>query len=313
MTSDDASLSETDIRSPDAVVWTVRADSDDPRPWLTGSPICPALADRQVKHLGIAAMPSPFERSCGRGLGGSYLLACFGGEGRVLVDGGWVVCRRGQAALLPPGTLHAFQTPEGGRWEFCWVRYQERAGQKPLAAAQTPVVAAYDPEPLRLAILGLHRECSTKGVPAVTEGWVGLIHHYVLRFAQPASMDRRLWRLWEKVAATLDHPWTVTAMAAEAHLSEKQLQRLCRKELGRNPRRQLIWLRMRHAADLLTTTDAKIETVAARAGYRNPFRLLDHLQTRDGLVSVRLSRAGAADRAHKTIPVGPVQRVYRRC
>jgi AraC-like DNA-binding protein len=270
MISADASLSETDIRPPDAVVWTVRADADDLRPWLAGTPVCPALAGCQVKHLGVAHMPSPFEIVRTR-LGGSYLLACFGGEGRVLVDGGWVPCRPGQAALLPPGTLHAFQTPNGGRWDFCWVRYQERAGQLPRAAAQTPVIADYDPEPLRLAILGLHRECSTTNVPAAAEGWVALIHHYFLRFAEPASMDRRLWRLWAKVAATLDHPWTVTEMAAEAHLSEKQLQRLCRKELGRNPRRHLIWLRMRLAADLLTTTDAKVESVAARAGYQNPF------------------------------------------
>lgn len=270
MTPADASLSETDIRSPAAVVRTVRADADDDRPWLAGSPVCPALAGCRVKHLGVAAMPAPFEIVRTR-LGGSYLLACFGGEGRVLVDGDWVTCRPGQAALLPPGTLHAFRTPEGGHWEFCWVRYQERAGRLPSAAAQTPVVAAYDAEPLRLAILGLYRECGTTGVPAAAEGWVGLIHHYVLRFAAPAGMDPRLWRLWEKVAGSLDHPWTVTRMAAEAHLSEKQLQRLCRKEMGRNPRRQLIWLRMRLAADLLTTTDAKVETVAARAGYRNPF------------------------------------------
>ena len=60
-------------------------------------------------------------------------------------------------------------------------------------------------------------------------------------------------------------------MAAEAHLSEKQLERLCLKQLGRNPRRQLIWLRMRQAAELLTTGDAKVETIAARVGYQNPF------------------------------------------
>lgn len=244
MTSADASLSETDIRPPDAVAWTVRADASDARPWLAGSPVCPALACCQVRHLGVALMPSPFEIVRTR-LEGSYLLACFGGEGRVLVDGGWVACRPGQVALLPPGTLHAFQTPDGCRWDFCRARYREQAGQKPLAAAQTPVVAAYDPEPLRLAILGLYRECSTSAVPTAAEGSVGLIHHYVLRFAQPASMDRRLWRLWGKVAATLDRHWTVTAMAAEAHLSEKQLQRLCLRELGRNPRQQLIWLRMR--------------------------------------------------------------------
>ncbi len=270
MRSPDASLSETDIRPPDARVLTVRVDDRDARPWLIGTPVCPALAGCQVRHLGVARMPAPFEIVRTK-LGGSYFLACLGGEGRVLVDGEWVACRAGQAALLPPGTLHAFHTPKGKRWDFCWVRYQENPGQAPLAAAQTPVIAAFDGEPLHLAVQGLHHECSTASVPAAIEGWVALIHHYVLRFAQPARLDARLWRLWENVAASLDHSWTVTAMAAEARLSEKQLQRLCVKSLGRNPRRQLIWLRMRHAATLLRTTDAKIETIARQVGYQNPF------------------------------------------
>src|SRR5262249_41073688 len=160
---------------------------------------------------------------------------------RVLVDGRWQKCRPGQAFLLPRGTLQAFHTSGGRYWEFCWVRYQEGAEQKPIAAAQTPILAPHDGEPLRLAILGLYRECTTNPLPAAVEHWVELIHHYVTQFARPASMDRRLWNLWEKVAATLGRPWTVAEMAAEMHLSEKQLQRLCRKELGRNPRQQLIW------------------------------------------------------------------------
>ena len=41
--------------------------------------------------------------------------------------------------------------------------------------------------------------------------------------------------------------------------------------MGRPPRQQLIWLRMRHAAALLAHGDAKVETVAARVGYQNPF------------------------------------------
>jgi AraC-like DNA-binding protein len=266
----DQHLSETDIRPKRGSASVVRADALDERPWLAGAPVCPALAHYQIRHLGFAHMPAPFAIVRTR-LGGSYFLTCCGGEGRVLVDGRWAKCRPGQAFLLPPGTLQAFHTKARHTWDFCWVRYQERPGQRPLAAAQTPVLAEYDAEPLRLAILGLHRECTTSTMPAVAERWVELVHLYVARFAQPASMDRRLWRLWESVAASLGEPWTVTEMAASAHMSEKHLQRLCRKELGRNPRQHLIWLRMRRAAELLTSTSAKVETIAAQVGYRNPF------------------------------------------
>lgn len=263
----DLNLSETDIRSPKAEAWIVRADADDSRDWLKDSPVCRALTNVQIRHLAVAHMPVPFEIVRTK-LGGSYFLATFGGEGRVLIDGRWARCRPGQAMLLPPSTLQAFQTPAGKRWEFCWVRYQERSGQKPLASARTPIVAEFDAEPLRLAILGLHRECSNGG--PLAERWAELIHSYVTQFAQPAQMDSRLWRLWEDVASLLDHAWTITEMARQVHLSDKQLQRLCLRELGRSPRQQLIWLRMRRAAELLTT-DAKIETISREVGYQNPF------------------------------------------
>ncbi len=270
MSRTDQQLSETDIRPAGAVVSMIRADAADSRAWLKEAPVCPALAIHQIRHLAVAHLPSPFEIVRTK-LGGSYFLACFGGEGRVLVDGRWARCRPGQAVLLPPGTLHAFHTAPGKGWDFCWVRYQERAGQKPLATAQTPLISRFDPEPLRFAILGLHHECQTGRGPAAIDRWVDLIQHYVLRFAEPASLDARLWKLWEQVSSSLGDPWTIAEMARRVHLSEKHLQRLCQKELGRSPRQQLIWLRMRRAAELLRARGSKIETIATEVGYQNPF------------------------------------------
>jgi AraC-like DNA-binding protein len=266
----DKNLSETDIRPARGRSWIVRASAEDDRSWLASSPVCPILAHYQIQHTAVATMPAPFQIVRTQ-LGGSYFMACFGGEGRVLVDGRWLRCTPGKAVLLPPRTLHAFHTPSGKTWEFCWVRYQELPGQRPLATAQSPVVGRYDAEPLRHAILGLHRECSGDTSPAAVEHWVRLLHHYVLRFAEPAEVDERLYRLWERVADSLDQPWTMADMMRETHLSDKQLQRLCRRQLGRTPRQQLIWLRMRRAAELLAKRGDKIETIASRVGYQNPF------------------------------------------
>jgi AraC-like DNA-binding protein len=270
MPPSDKNLSETDIRSPRSKAFVVRADAADMRSWLASSPVCPLLGHYQIAHAAVAHLPAPFEIVRTR-LGGSYFLACFGGEGRVLVDGRWFRCRKGNAVLLPPGTLQAFHTPRGNVWDICWVRYQERRGQRPLATAQTPVLARYDAEPLRLAILGLHRECTASATPAALQHWSMLVHHYVVRFAEPAGTDERLWRLWEKVAGSLAQAWTLADMSRETHLSEKQLQRLCRQQMGRTPRQQLIWLRMRRAADLLMERKLKVETIAAQVGYENPF------------------------------------------
>ena len=283
MRRSDQNLSETDIRSPHAEVSMVRADAEDTRTWLTSAPVCPELNRYRIRHLAVAHMPSPFKIVRTR-LGGSYFLACFGGEGCVLVDGRWIKCEPGHAVLLPPGTLHAFHTKPGRFWDFCWVRYQERSGQQPLTSAQTPVIAEFDSEGLRLAILGLFHECTaskdgieidpreTPQVDSLAIGrWIDLVQHYVLRFVAPTRLDPRIWQLWEKVAVSLDQPWSITEMANVVHLSEKQLQRLCLKDLGRSPRQQLIWLRMRRAAELLVERRCKIETIASRVGYKNPF------------------------------------------
>lgn len=266
----DRNLSETDIRPDDAVVSVVRADMADPRAWLANAPVCPALGHYHIRHVAVACMHAPF-RIVRTRLAGSYFLACLGGEGRVLVDGRWMRCRPGQAVLLPPHTRQAFHAIPQHPWTICWVRYGEPEGQRPLAATSTPIVAQYNADPLQLAIRGLHHETVGDGAPAAMQHWVDLIDHYVRRFAEPTRSDPRLWELWRNVAASLYHPWTITAMAQRVHLSEKQLQRLCRKELGRSPRQQLIWLRMRRAAELLVAPHSKIETIANQVGYQNPF------------------------------------------
>ena len=86
MPPSDKNLSETDIRSPRSKASIVRADVADKRSWLASSPVCPLLGHYQIAHAAVAHLPAPFEIVRTR-LGGSYFLACFGGEGRVLVDG----------------------------------------------------------------------------------------------------------------------------------------------------------------------------------------------------------------------------------
>jgi AraC-like DNA-binding protein len=270
MARTDDHLSETDIRSPGAKTWTVRANAADRRPWIAGSPVCPLLKEYQIVHVGTASMPAPFEIVRTK-LSGSYFLACYAGEGRVFVDGRPKRCRAGQAFLLPPQSRHAFHTPKGKRWEFCWVRFQENPGQQPVANTNSPVLADFDAEPLRLAVMGLYHECAHDRGAAAIDNWVKLIRGYVARFAEPRRIDDRIFRLWNKVACDLRHPWTNAELAREVHLSEKQLERLCRRELGRTPRQQLIWLRMRRAAELLVDENRKVAIVANEVGYENPF------------------------------------------
>ena len=270
MSPNDTNLSETDIRSPGSRTWCVRAATDDPRPWLVGAPVCPELQAHRIAHLGVAKMRAPFEIVRTK-LGGTYFLSCRSGAGRVFVDGRWKTCEAGQAFLLSPGTLHAFHATEGAPWEFSWIRYAEGTGRNPIAGANSPVLAEMDPAPLQHAVFGLFHSTLKPSMPAATVAWIEMIQRYVEHFAGPATLDPRLARVWDKVAKDLARPWTSGELATTAHLSEKQFERLCRRELGRTPRQHLIWLRIREAARRLTSGSETIETIAAAVGYANPF------------------------------------------
>ena len=106
---------------------------------------------------------------------------------------------------------------------------------------------------------------------AALHHWVELVQGYISRFAQPWHIDDRLSQLWEAVAAKPAYAWTLTELARRAHCSGEHLRRLCRRQLGRSPMQQVTYLRIRHGAGLLAETDLKLEVIAERVGYANPF------------------------------------------
>jgi AraC-like DNA-binding protein len=200
---------------------------------------------------------------------GVYFLACVEGEGRVLVDGRWQRCAAGMAVALPAFMTNAFHAVKGKDWRCVWVRYEQAAEQKPLLSSSSPLMTGFDGWPLYHAVEGLIAEARGTASPAAMFHCVELIQLNVARFVQPWQQDDRIWRLWERVSRHVGRDWTLPALAAEVHVSPEHLRRLCRKALGRSPMQHVIWLRMRKAAELLATTDAKIESVAKAVGYVN--------------------------------------------
>ncbi|HEY2574053.1 MAG TPA: AraC family transcriptional regulator [Verrucomicrobiaceae bacterium] len=263
-------LSETDIPGSRTRQWVVRADDSDQRGWIRGQPVCRALGQHRIAHLGMRQARAPYaivrlKQS------GTFFMACLKGEGRILVDGRWQACRAGMGCLLPPHMLHAFHAVKGRPWHFVWVRYQPEPEKRPIVRVGSPVMTAFDGGPLQASVMGLHAECLGAPSPAAVHHWLELIQGYVLRFAQPWQMDARLARLWERVAARPDAEWSLEDLAQQAHMSGEHLRRLSVQQLGRTPMRQVTYLRMRHACELLSSTEEKIATVARRVGYRNPF------------------------------------------
>ena len=231
---------------------------------------CHALGPHGIAHVGVADAAAPYTM-VRTDLPGSYFLACFTGEGRILLDGRWQRCVAGTACLAPPHVLHAFHAVPGKRWGFVWVRYASEAGHGPLINSSAPVLAKFPVEPVRAAVEGLYQEQAAGAQPAALHHWVELVHGYVTRFAQPWHVEDRLTKLWESVAANPGAPWSLGELAQSAHCSGEHLRRLCRRQLGRTPMQQVTYLRLRHAAKLLTESDDKLEVIATAVGYANPF------------------------------------------
>ena len=263
-------LADLTLHGPRTKMRGVQAPNVEWRPWIKDFPVCQALSQYQMIHIGIEEAIAPMRIVRTRQTT-TYFLACFGGRGRVLIDGRWRICREGFACLLPAHTLNAFEAIPGVLWEFCWVCYQRPSEQRPIADVVTPVMARFEALPLRSAILGLMYECSGPGQPTLIQEWTDFVQAYVLRFARPTDHPDQLRALWERVAKNLADDWTLARLSREAGYSNEHLRRLCRRQLGRSPMHQVTYLRMRRAADLLATTEKTIEAIAFEIGYHNPF------------------------------------------
>lgn len=230
---------------------------------------CPALAQRQISHVGVgdAAVPYKIVRTH---LTGTYVHASLGGEGRILLDGRWRPHRAGMVSLAPAHVLHAFHAIPSKRWQYCWVRYLP-ASPRSSIRFMAPVIAQFDPQPLNYAILGLMREVHAGGNTSSVMLWIDLIEHYISRFAEPWQRENRLSAVWKAVQFDLAYPWTIEKLAAEAKISGEHLRRLCQQSLGRSPMQQLTYLRVQFAAHRLAMSDEKIEDIAQQVGYQNPF------------------------------------------
>lgn len=264
-------LIETHILGKGTTWRVVRRDQSDAREWLAHEPICPLLERFNILHVGIMQAGRNFE-VVRRDQSGTFFMVTISGEGDVLTDGHWQRIRSGFACLLPPHTVNAIRSIRGEPWSFCWVRYLEPKSKMPMARGHSPVRGPYaSGAPLEYAVRGLYVESQGAANPAQVHHWVDLIQQYVLSFAQPQLEDERLYKAWEMVCCKLDYNWSLEEIASSAHVSTEHLRRLCLKHLGRSPMKHLTYLRMRHAAELLSTSDDKVETVAHRVGYENPF------------------------------------------
>lgn len=251
------SLQETTIDGPRTVRWVLEAQE------------CRALAVPRIARLGIDTAFAPYARVRLRP-GGSFIMVCVEGKGRVLLDGRWHTLGAGWACMAPPRVANAFHALRGARWRFLWVRYDEPSFVAPLVSATSPVRVKVDAVQLLHVWEGLRSEWESARDSKALHHWIELVQHHAIQLAEPWRRNDRLRALWTAVESRIAGDWSVTALAREAHVSEEHFRRLCWKELGRSPMAHLTSMRIQAAQAMLSATNDKQEVIARMVGYRSP-------------------------------------------
>jgi AraC family transcriptional regulator, glycine betaine-responsive activator len=93
------------------------------------------------------------------------------------------------------------------------------------------------------------------------------------RMSLPARIGARhpkLVSIVDKMESNLEDPLSPSALAKQAGLSTRQLERLFRRYLDRSPKRYYLELRLKKARSLLLQTDMTVINVALACGFSSP-------------------------------------------
>ncbi|GAA2816216.1 GlxA family transcriptional regulator [Streptomyces showdoensis] len=84
---------------------------------------------------------------------------------------------------------------------------------------------------------------------------------------EPVSTTRRIEDLRHHITRHLDEPLTLADLAAAAHISERQLTRIFKAELGTTPSAYVESARVERARHQLESTDATLERITTLCGF----------------------------------------------
>ncbi len=83
------------------------------------------------------------------------------------------------------------------------------------------------------------------------------------------AADERLARALAVIRDRACEPLTVEALSGAVHVTQRTLERLFRRELGRNIHAEILRVRLRRACQLLRETDESVAGVATAAGFQD--------------------------------------------
>ena len=236
---------------------------------IIGSWMVPLLKEFGIAMTGVSEAEEGFY-FCRLHPKDVQILAVMSGQGEVLVNGKWEKMGTGCAYLTPPDAPNAYRATADCPWTVCWVIYNPvNLREAGYLSPNTPVVIPFDTPPLWHAIEGACAAAATQN--NLLELWVRLIHQTALHNLNARESAPRLAAVWSAVNANLSRDWTLDELARIAAMSKENLRRVCLRELGISPMRQLTRLRVNRATEWLSCSSDKLASIAERVGYGDPF------------------------------------------
>ena len=226
----------------------------------------PQLSTRGILQAGVSTTPPPL-RIDGRSQADALWMVCFNRPAMVSVRGAWQPYDAGTACLLKNPAAINIDPGDDSDWGYAFVCYTGNLGGMAPERFNGSLCRPWQAGGLVQAIRGLYAEASGGNSPALVHHWVELIHGYVIGFSCPSKTDERVARAWRVISANLRRDWSVDDMASAAMMSSEHFRRLCLKDLGCSPMKHLTTLRVEKAAELLSSTDSKIEAICEEVGY----------------------------------------------
>jgi transcriptional regulator GlxA family with amidase domain len=123
-------------------------------------------------------------------------------------------------------------------------------------------------------------------------GQAQFIEHPLPQVSTATTAPTRAWALEH-----LDHPLSLTRLAAHGQMSVRTFTRRFRAEVGMSPNRWLTQQRVDRARSLLESTDLPVETIAHEAGFGSATSLRQHMQDAIGVPPTGYRRTFRASEA----------------
>lgn len=115
--------------------------------------------------------------------------------------------------------------------------------------------------------------------------------------ARHGTVHPRLLPMLAAMEAALEQPLPREALAQRAGLSLRQLERLCRAELGASVAETYLRIRLDRAYELLRSTGLSVTEIALACGFRSPAHFSRRIHRRFALAPLALRRAERAREA----------------